>query len=84
MTHLETYVRYAAQKFIDAYREYQKTNQIKLDGFGPLELILEYNAAIEDAERYRWLRDTHSLDSFQAINETQDRNTRVSNDIQEP
>jgi len=83
MTTVEMYFWHFKEKLSNVLSEYQRTNCIKQYGFDPYELVAKYNAAIEDAGRYRWLRNSGHLDAFWSVEGPEDRRDNIDADIED-
>jgi hypothetical protein len=83
MTTAEMYFWHFKEKLSNVLNEYQRTNCIKQYGFDPYKLVAEYNAAIEDAGRYRWLREAGHLDQFWSVEGPISRGDNIDADIEE-
>ena len=83
MTTVEMYFWHFKEKITNVLSEYQRTNCIKQYGFDPYELVAQYNAAIEDAGRYRWLRDSGHLNMFWSVDGSEDRRDNIDADIED-
>jgi len=71
------------QKLADYVFEQQRRNNIKEHGYCPLHLVTKYNVAIEDAGRYRWLRDSGHLDAFWSVDGTEVRCDNIDVEIED-
>lgn len=81
MMPLEALLRDWGSKLKQAFRDYQRMERIKQNGFDPHELVHKYNAAIADARRYRWLRDNKHLDIWWSVDGPEDRCDNIDADI---
>ena len=83
MNTAQMYFYYFKQKLANTIDEYQRTSCIKQYGFDPIQLIAQYNTAIEDAGRYRWLREAGHLDKFWSVEGPGERNDNIDADIED-
>jgi len=83
MNTFQMYFYHFKQKLANALVEQQQRNNIKQHGYDPLHLVTKYNVAIEDAGRYRWLRDSGHLDMFWSVEGPEDRCDNIDADIED-